>query len=101
MTCWDGEVDLVERRDYQMFHPPKPPDQSNRARQRLTWKPTPRPKLKANFNGSVFREENYAGVGTIIQDDSGQVVAWQRNSLCLTQLLQWKLLQLKKLLGLL
>lgn len=28
-----------------------------------------------NFDGSVFREENYAGVGTIIQDDSGQVVA--------------------------
>uniref|UniRef100_A0A7N2LI12 RNase H type-1 domain-containing protein n=1 Tax=Quercus lobata TaxID=97700 RepID=A0A7N2LI12_QUELO len=55
--------------------PPKPTDQYNRAPYLITWKPPPWPKLKVNFDGSVFRDENLASVSVIIRDENGRMVA--------------------------
>ena len=51
--------------------PPKPPNRPNKATQHLNWKPPLWPKVKVNFDGSLFREENIAGTGFIIRDYSG------------------------------
>ncbi|KAK7859443.1 hypothetical protein CFP56_005898 [Quercus suber] len=55
--------------------PPRPPDQANHCEQRSTWKPPPRSKLKINFDGSVFNEVQRAGVGAIVRDAEGSVLA--------------------------
>lgn len=44
--------------------PPRPPDQPSQTPPRLIWKPPPWSKLKVNFDGSVFRKDNLAGVGS-------------------------------------
>ena len=41
----------------------------------LRWTLPPWPNLKVNFDGSVFQDENCAGMGVIIRDWNGQVVA--------------------------
>ncbi|KAL4619791.1 hypothetical protein ACB092_06G105600 [Castanea dentata] len=55
--------------------PPKPPDQGSGDPQQITWKPPVSQKLKVNFDGAVFREEQRAGVGVIIRDEHGSVIA--------------------------
>ena len=42
---------------------------------RPTWKPPLLSKLKVNFDGVVFREDQRAGVGVIIRDAEGRVCA--------------------------
>ena len=55
--------------------PPKPPDCVPRPPQFVKWCP-PKPNLlKVNFDGAVFREENSAGVGVIIRDTDGRIIA--------------------------
>ena len=39
------------------------------------WKPPPWPKLKVNFDGAMFRENQRAGVGVIVRDAVGRVCA--------------------------
>lgn len=56
--------------------PPHPPDQSNHSPPRLIWKPPPWSSVKVNFDGSVFRKDNLAGVGVIVRDGAGKVVAF-------------------------
>jgi len=46
-------------------------DQSNQPPHRAIWKPPPWPILKVNFDGAIFLEQNYVGVGVVIQDDKG------------------------------
>ena len=46
--------------------PPRPPDQTPWCDPRPIWKPPPWSKLKVNFDGSVFRESQRAGVGVIV-----------------------------------
>ncbi|XP_075669944.1 uncharacterized protein LOC142639686 [Castanea sativa] len=55
--------------------PPKRPDQGSGDPQQITWKPPVSQKLKVNFDGAVFREEQRAGVGVIIRDEHGSVIA--------------------------
>ena len=43
--------------------------------ERVIWKPPPRPRHKVNFDGAVFREDNSAGVGVVIRDEQGFLVA--------------------------
>ncbi|XP_075645278.1 uncharacterized protein LOC142616283 [Castanea sativa] len=42
---------------------------------RPIWKTPPWPKLKVNFDGAVFRENQRAGVGVIVRDAEGRVSA--------------------------
>ena len=43
--------------------------------ERVIWKPPPWPRHKVNFDGAVFREDNSAGVGVVIQNEQGLLVA--------------------------
>ncbi|XP_050249318.1 uncharacterized protein LOC126696677 [Quercus robur] len=55
--------------------PPKPPHPPFRAPERIIWKPPPWPRHKVNFDGAVFREDDSAGVGAVIRDEKGFMVA--------------------------
>ena len=55
--------------------PPKPPHPPVRDSERVIWKLPPWPRHKVNFDGAVFREENSAGVGVVIRDEQGLMVA--------------------------
>ena len=59
------------------------PDQSNRLPHRTIWKPPPLPILKVNFDGAIFREQNSLGVGIVLRDDKGQVVAFMDEKITL------------------
>ena len=50
-------------------------DQSNRPPHPAIWKPPPWPILKVNFDGAIFQEQNFVGMGVVIRDDKCQVVA--------------------------
>ena len=42
---------------------------------RTRWKPPPLDIFKINFDGAVFAEENYSGVGVVIRNREGLVFA--------------------------
>ena len=48
---------------------PPPPHPLMRDSERVIWKLPPWPRHKVNFDGAVFREENFAGVGVVIRDE--------------------------------
>ncbi|XP_075636584.1 uncharacterized protein LOC142608791 [Castanea sativa] len=56
--------------------PPKPPNCETRPPLHTKWKPLDPNSLKVNFDGAVFREDNMAGVGVIICDEKGQIIAF-------------------------
>ena len=43
--------------------------------QQVRWQPPPTMKFKVNFDGAVFKEEKRAGLGVVIQNHIGQVIA--------------------------
>ena len=55
---------------------PRPPDSITNTRHNIRWTLPPLLNLKVNFDGSVFRDDNRAGVGVIIRDWNGQVVMY-------------------------
>ena len=55
--------------------PPKPPHPSSQGSDRVIWKPPPWPRLEVNFDGAMFRENDLVGVGVVIRDDNGLMVA--------------------------
>ena len=58
--------------EYLAILPPTPPSRPHR---RTRWKPPPVDMFKINFDGAVFAEENCSGVGVIVQDREGLVIA--------------------------
>nr|POE71779.1 hypothetical protein CFP56_31880 [Quercus suber] len=54
---------------------PRPPEQPPQTDPRSSWKPPPDSKAKVNFNGAVFREMQRAGVGVIVRNAEGCVLA--------------------------
>ena len=44
-------------------------------RQSAKWEPPPPPLLKINFDGAVFKEKNEAGIGVVVWDSHGSVIA--------------------------
>ena len=55
--------------------PPCPLDQTPQSDPRSIWKPPSWPKLKVNFDGAVFREVQRAGVGVVVDNVEGYVLA--------------------------
>ena len=63
------------RSSYVRTIPPRPPDQTPHSDPRPIWKPPPWSKLKVNFDGFVFRENQRTGVGVIVRNAKGSVIA--------------------------
>ena len=55
--------------------PPKPPNSNSRVPQWVKWKPPLRSYFKINFYRVVFKKENVAGIGDVIRDEKGHVMA--------------------------
>ena len=55
--------------------PLKPLDSVIWVPQRLKWKSTPSSCLIINFDGVILNEENLVGIGVVIWDEKGQVIA--------------------------
>ena len=68
------EVQAV-RAAYVRSIPPKPLHFSVRGSKRVIWKPPPWARLKVNFDGAVFREDDSTDVGAVIRDEQGFMVA--------------------------
>ena len=58
--------------EFRAIFPPTPP---SRPRIRTRWKPPPVDIFKINFDGAVFAEENCSGVGVIVRNREGLVIA--------------------------
>ena len=41
----------------------------------MWWQPPAENSIKANFDGAVFGEEQEAGIGVVLRDSEGQVLA--------------------------
>ena len=63
------------RSSYVRTIPPCPPNQTPRSDHWPIWKSPPWSKLKVNFDGSVFRENQRVGVGVIVRNAEGSVIA--------------------------
>ena len=44
-------------------------------RQRTNWKPPDARSFKINFDGAIFKQENKSGIGVVIRDHTGAVMA--------------------------
>ena len=44
-------------------------------RQRTYWKPPDARSFKINFDGAIFKQENKSGIGVVIRDHTGAVMA--------------------------
>ena len=44
-------------------------------KQHVRWNPPPSTSLKINFNGAVFHETDEAGLGVVVHDHQGRVMA--------------------------
>ena len=44
-------------------------------RQRMYWKPPDARSFKINFDGAIFKQENKSGIGVVIRDHTGAVMA--------------------------
>ena len=47
----------------------------SRPMRRARWKPPKQGTLKINFDGAIFTDENYSGLGVVIRDGKGFVLA--------------------------
>lgn len=66
---------IVANENFLRLFPPKASDAVNRFPQRVKWKPPPNNCFKVNFDGAVFKDDNEAGIGVLIKDEEGQVIA--------------------------
>nr|POE91501.1 hypothetical protein CFP56_14609 [Quercus suber] len=64
-------IDALQEFHQANFSPPKPPPEQSH----IIWKPPPSDWVKANFDGAVFKEQAEAGLGFIIRNDRGLVMA--------------------------
>ena len=61
--------------EFNEVHPSVPVQNSNPQQPRPKWEPPPTSLLKINFDGAVFRETEEAGLGVVVRDSHGQVLA--------------------------
>lgn len=61
---------LQEYHQFRLTHAKIP-----RTTRAVKWRPPQSGLLKVNFDGALFAEENIAGLGVIIRNDSGLVMA--------------------------
>ena len=52
-----------------------PQPMPTRPQPEVVWKPPPSGIFKLNFDGAAFKSENKSGVGVVIRDCKGQIIA--------------------------
>ena len=67
-----AQVSKERLEEFTAVIPPKPPPYP---KPRIVWKPPSTNMLKINFDGAVFRKENRSGVGVVIRNFEGLVLA--------------------------
>ena len=60
---------------YMEFKALKAAPTSSRPKSRIQWRPPIQGTLKINFDGAIFTEEKCSGLGAIIRDSEGLVIA--------------------------
>ena len=71
-------LDLVPQRAFESlmeFRSAQPRKVSAPVRPRIRWTPPPEDFYKINFDAAVFQEDNRAGIGMIVCDSNGLVMA--------------------------
>nr|XP_023884545.1 uncharacterized protein LOC111996780 [Quercus suber] len=61
--------------EFSEVHPAAPAQTSAPPQSRPKWEPPPPSLLKINFDGAVFKETEEAGLGVVVRDSHGQVLA--------------------------
>lgn len=61
-----------------------PPAQPSVTSPRVRWIPSPASSLKVNFDGALYKDINAAGVGVVVRDHRGLVLASWAENVCLT-----------------
>ena len=61
--------------DYNRVQPTKPATEAAILHTAVTWSPPRTPFLKINYDGVVFRDPNKAGLGAVVRDSMGGVLA--------------------------
>lgn len=66
----------MESRRYLTLHQPprKTPKQQTRAKE-IKWKPPDLNGFKTNFDGAMFKDSGEAGLGVVIQNHEGEIIA--------------------------
>ena len=64
--------------EYRNAHSPSEPVLRNPA---VRWSPPPTSRFKMNLDGAVFKEQKAAGIGVLIRDEQGQIVATLRQKI--------------------
>ena len=73
-----GQIAIQARQqlqDYNRVQPVKPTTENANLHTAVTWSPPQAPFLKINYDEAVFRDSNSAGMGAVIQDSEGGVLA--------------------------
>ena len=73
--CASDQIATQAKERFQEFRavlPPKPP---RTTRTKDIWKPPDAGHFKINFDGAIFRNENRCGIGVVIRDHTGFVIA--------------------------
>ena len=60
---------------WEEFEAVNPEPSPRRPQQRTRWASPPMDVYKINYDGAVFSEVNKSGIGVVIRDSSGQVIA--------------------------
>ena len=61
--------------DYNRVQLVKPASEMANLHSAVTWSPPRAPFLKINYDGAVFRDSNSAGLGVVVRDSTGGVLA--------------------------
>ncbi|XP_075640433.1 uncharacterized protein LOC142612203 [Castanea sativa] len=71
----DGLAGVNAKKFCKFWSPMKSSQVSAPVRPRVRWSPPPDEFYKINFDAAVFHEDNIAGIGMIVRDSSGLVMA--------------------------
>ena len=74
-SCNTDHLARAAQDRYAEFTALQPPFRQRTQQQRVTWHPPPTNVYKINYDGVVFAKENKLGIGVVVRDSNGLVIA--------------------------